>query len=101
MTPPPVRRRWWFQYKTIHHADRRLAAEMGRASALPRLADVMSEITVESQSGTDMQPGLRSLVKAYETPSLLKSSYQIATSIGLFIAGCASMYWSLHVSRSE
>jgi omega-6 fatty acid desaturase (delta-12 desaturase) len=58
----------------------------------------MSEITVESQSGTDMQPGLRSLVKAYETPSLLKSSYQIATSIGLFIAGCASMYWSLHVS---
>jgi omega-6 fatty acid desaturase (delta-12 desaturase) len=35
---------------------------------------------------------------AYETPSLLKSSYQIATSIGLFIAGCASMYWSLHVS---
>jgi omega-6 fatty acid desaturase (delta-12 desaturase) len=58
----------------------------------------MSEITVESQSGIDMQPGLRSLVKAYETPSLLKSSYQIATSIGLFIAGCASMYWSLHVS---
>jgi omega-6 fatty acid desaturase (delta-12 desaturase) len=58
----------------------------------------MSEVTAESQSGTDTQPGLRSLVMAYETPTILKSSYQIATSIGLFLASCAAMYWSLNVS---
>ena len=58
----------------------------------------MSEITADSQSGTDTQPRLRSIVMAYETPSLLKSAYQIATSIGLFLAACAGMYWSLHVS---
>jgi acyl-lipid omega-6 desaturase (Delta-12 desaturase) len=58
----------------------------------------MSDTTVKPQSSTDGQPGLRSRVMAYETPSVLKSSYQIATSIGLFLAACAAMYWSLHVS---
>src|SRR5271170_5385981 len=58
----------------------------------------MSDTTVKPQSAADGQPGLRSLVMAYETPSILKSSYQIATSIGLFLAACAAMYWSLHVS---
>lgn len=58
----------------------------------------MSEVTVEPRSGADAQPGLRSLIRAYETPSILKSAYQIATSIGLFLAACTAMYWSLHVS---
>jgi omega-6 fatty acid desaturase (delta-12 desaturase) len=58
----------------------------------------MSETTPKSQPGTYAQPGLRSLVTAYETPSIFKSLYQIVTSIGLFVAGCAAMYWSLHVS---
>ena len=58
----------------------------------------MSKIIAEPHSGTDTHPGLRSLVMAYETPSILKSSYQIATSIGLFLAACAGMYWSLNVS---
>ena len=58
----------------------------------------MSEVTSTPQSGADAQPGLRSLIRAYETPSILKSSYQIATSIGLFLAACAAMYWSLHIS---
>ena len=49
----------------------------------------MSEATVKPQSGADTQPGLRSLMRAYETPSILKSSYQIATSIGLFLAAQA------------
>jgi acyl-lipid omega-6 desaturase (Delta-12 desaturase) len=58
----------------------------------------MSETTLNSPSGADAQVRLRSLVTAYETPSIFKSLYQMATSIGLFIAGCAAMYWSLHVS---
>lgn len=44
------------------------------------------------------EPGLRSLVTEYETPSSIKSAYQIVTSIGLFLAACAVMYWSLRVS---
>jgi omega-6 fatty acid desaturase (delta-12 desaturase) len=31
-------------------------------------------------------------------PSIFKCLYQLLTSIGLFIAGCAAMYWSLHIS---
>jgi omega-6 fatty acid desaturase (delta-12 desaturase) len=58
----------------------------------------MPDTTVKPQSAADGQPALRSLVMAYETPSILKSSYQIATSIGLFLVACAAMYWSLHVS---
>jgi acyl-lipid omega-6 desaturase (Delta-12 desaturase) len=58
----------------------------------------MSEATVEPKSGADAQPGLRSLIMAYETPSIAKSALQIATSIGLFLAACAAMYWSLNVS---
>ena len=58
----------------------------------------MPDTTAEPQSGADAQPGLRSLISAYEKPSLLKSIYQIVTSIGLFVAACAGMYWSLHIS---
>jgi omega-6 fatty acid desaturase (delta-12 desaturase) len=58
----------------------------------------MSETTIEPHPATDGQPALRSLIRAYETPSIVKSSYQIATSIGLFLTACAAMYWSLHVS---
>src|ERR1700722_16534618 len=58
----------------------------------------MSDTTLNAPSAADAQVRLRSLVTAFETPSILKSLYQMATSIGLFIAGCAAMYWSLHVS---
>ncbi|HEX4506320.1 MAG TPA: fatty acid desaturase [Alphaproteobacteria bacterium] len=58
----------------------------------------MSESTVTAQPAADAQPGLRALVRAYETPSILRSSYQIASSIGFFLAACAGMYWSLNVS---
>jgi len=57
----------------------------------------MSEVTVKPHPGAD-EPGLRSLIRAYEKPSILKSTYQIATSIGLFLVACAAMYWSLHIS---
>ena len=58
----------------------------------------MSNIAAMPQSGVDPQPRLRSLVKPYESPSISKSLFQIATSVGLFMAACAAMYWSLHVS---
>jgi omega-6 fatty acid desaturase (delta-12 desaturase) len=48
--------------------------------------------------GTDLQRGLRSLVASFETPTILKSAFQLFTSIGLFLAASAVMYWSLHVS---
>jgi omega-6 fatty acid desaturase (delta-12 desaturase) len=38
---------------------------------------------------------LRSAVKAYETPSLRASLFQLLTSLSLFIGACALMYWSL------
>src|SRR5476649_972082 len=58
----------------------------------------MSNIAAMPRPGVDPQPMLRSLVKSYESPSISKSLFQIATSVGLFIAACAAMYWSLHVS---
>jgi omega-6 fatty acid desaturase (delta-12 desaturase) len=62
------------------------------------VADPMSDTVLKSPSPADPQTRLRSLVAAYETPSILRSLYQMATSIGLYIAGCAAMYWSLHIS---
>jgi omega-6 fatty acid desaturase (delta-12 desaturase) len=85
-------------FQTIPHADRRLAAKMGAARALPRLADSMSEFLIDSQATADTQPTPRSLVAASETPSLFQSLFQMVTSVGLFLAGCAAMYWSLNVS---
>ena len=41
---------------------------------------------------------LRAAVAPFETPSLSLGLYQIATSIGLYLATLALMYWSLHVS---
>ncbi|MDB5393528.1 MAG: fatty acid desaturase [Rhodospirillales bacterium] len=58
----------------------------------------MFDPTVEPLSRAVAEPGLRSLVTEYETPSTLKSAFQLITSIGLFLAACAAMYWSLHVS---
>jgi omega-6 fatty acid desaturase (delta-12 desaturase) len=58
----------------------------------------MPDTTLQFTPDSEAQPGLRSLVTAYETPSIFKSLYQMATSIGLFLAGSAAMYWSLHVS---
>ena len=34
----------------------------------------------------------------FEKPSVARSTLQIVTSIGLFLAACAAMYWSLHIS---
>ena len=58
----------------------------------------MSESTTEQSSRPLGEPGLRSLVTKYENPSIRKSAYQLLTSIGFFLAACAVMYWSLHVS---
>ncbi len=41
---------------------------------------------------------LRSRVRPFETPIAAKSVFQLATSVGLFVAACAVMYWSLQVS---
>jgi omega-6 fatty acid desaturase (delta-12 desaturase) len=41
---------------------------------------------------------LRALVARYEYPSLGRSSFQIVSSVGLFAAACAAMYWSLQFS---
>jgi omega-6 fatty acid desaturase (delta-12 desaturase) len=44
-------------------------------------------------------PGdLRASIARYEVPSFATGIFQIFTSIGLFAASCAAMYWSLHVS---
>jgi omega-6 fatty acid desaturase (delta-12 desaturase) len=40
---------------------------------------------------------MRSLAR-YEHPILAKSLLQLATSIGLFVAACAAMYWALQFS---
>jgi omega-6 fatty acid desaturase (delta-12 desaturase) len=37
-------------------------------------------------------------VEPFETPVIGTSLFQIATSIGLFLAACTAMYWSLRVS---
>jgi omega-6 fatty acid desaturase (delta-12 desaturase) len=58
----------------------------------------MSHSASGSQAGINTQPGLRAQITAYETPSLFKSIFQIVTSIGLFLAACVAMYWSLGVS---
>jgi omega-6 fatty acid desaturase (delta-12 desaturase) len=66
---------------------------------MPRGFSVAMPLTTETPTqGADAQPGLRSLITHYETPSILKSVCQIATSIGLFLAACAGMYWSINVS---
>ena len=52
----------------------------------------------ETSPRPDHQPGLRSLVAPYENAKPLESVVQIGTSIGLFLAICATMYWSLTFS---
>lgn len=41
---------------------------------------------------------LRSLVEPFEAPVIGRSLFQILTSVGLFFAACAAMYWSLQLS---
>jgi omega-6 fatty acid desaturase (delta-12 desaturase) len=41
---------------------------------------------------------LQSDAKAFEGPLLRTSLFQLSTSLGLFIAACSAMYWSLHLS---
>jgi omega-6 fatty acid desaturase (delta-12 desaturase) len=47
---------------------------------------------------TDSQPGIRSLIAPFESAIGTKSAVQIVTSLGLFIAAWAIMYWSQQVS---
>jgi omega-6 fatty acid desaturase (delta-12 desaturase) len=58
----------------------------------------MSDPTVEQMPRANTEPGLRSLITEYETPSVVKAACQLLTSIGLFFVACAVMYWSLHIS---
>ncbi len=58
----------------------------------------MSKAGASDHSGSNFQPGLRSLLAIHEAPSVAKSALQIVTSIGLFAVSCTAMYWSLHVS---
>jgi len=45
-----------------------------------------------------MQRKLRGAVAQFAAPSVTKSSVQLFTSIGLFLAGCAAMYWAYSIS---
>src|SRR5665213_1228452 len=47
---------------------------------------------------TNQNSELRSLLRAFEEPSLRAGLVQLSTSVGLFIGACAAMYWSLQVS---
>lgn len=49
-------------------------------------------------TGAASEPGVRSLIAQYESPSIRRSLFQLLTSAGLFVAACAAMYWSLHIS---
>ena len=46
-------------------------------------------------TGKNSDHELRARVKLFETPCLRTSLLQLLTSIGLFLAACAAMYWSL------
>lgn len=43
-------------------------------------------------------PGLRGAVAQFAAPIRSESVLQIATSIGLFVAGCTAMYWAYDIS---
>ena len=57
----------------------------------------MSDLSSGPRS-TDSQPGIRSLIAPFRSASVAMSAVQIATSLGLFIAAWAAMYWSEQVS---
>ena len=54
--------------------------------------------TARLPNSGQLPPQLRSLMAAYETPSAARSVFQVVSSMGLFAASCAAMYWSLHIS---
>lgn len=58
----------------------------------------MSNVSSGPQGSPSDEPALRSLVAPYESPTYFESTFQVVTSIGLFIAACAAMYWSLDIS---
>ena len=58
----------------------------------------MSRTIPLARAGPDPQPSLRALVAQYESPGVAESTLQLLTSIGLYAASCAAMYWSLHLS---
>ena len=58
----------------------------------------MDNPAAEPKSCANAEPGLRSLVAKYEKTSVLKSSFQILTSIGLFLVAWVGMYLSIRVS---
>jgi omega-6 fatty acid desaturase (delta-12 desaturase) len=64
----------------------------GRAHALSETIEDIALIQ------TNQNSELRSLLKAFETPSLRASLFQLSTSVGLFLAACVAMYWSLRLS---
>ena len=47
---------------------------------------------------TDQHRELQSALKSFEVPSIGAGLLQLLTSVGLFIAACAAMYWSLRLS---
>jgi omega-6 fatty acid desaturase (delta-12 desaturase) len=58
----------------------------------------MSDVSLAPDGSPAREPGLRSLIAAHESPTNIESAIQIVTAIGLFVAGCAAMYWSLGIS---
>ena len=51
-----------------------------------------------NSSRPEIRDLLRAAVAPFERPSLALGAYQIATSIGLYVATLAAMYWSLGIS---
>ena len=65
----------------------------------PALYDVMNNLTIDAGiDATAPPPRLKSLVAAYEAPSLAESTLQVASSVLLLILGWAAMYLSLGIS---
>lgn len=50
---------------------------------------------VGNSTGTKSDRDLRARLAAFEKPCVRTSMLQLVTSVGLFIAACAAMYWSL------
>lgn len=51
-----------------------------------------------SNTHQDVRLALRAAVSPFENASIAIGAWQIVTSIGLYLAALAAMYWSLHVS---
>ncbi len=47
---------------------------------------------------SENRAALRAAVAPFETPSLARGAWQLATSLGLYVATVVAMYWSLSIS---